>query len=220
MSPWKGHHQTAAILDALRKPRRGWPKTSPGPAFRPIPSASSGRHGARSFPRTRISSTWTTTDAADALRPSVVVQVDDNRHAWGWVAWGCPRRGDVRPRPDTTARPARHTPPEPSCPCATVPRSGGGSPSGPATTAGFGYPQLRLLALVACGTRTVIDAVFGPSSTSSASSAATSSPSHCLGDGSEHAPAASNEPPPSTRPQHRPLATRPPSASTASPARP
>lgn len=27
---------------------------------------------------------------------------------------------------------------------------------------GTGYPQLRLLALVACGTRTVIDAVFGP----------------------------------------------------------
>ena len=30
---------------------------------------------------------------------------------------------------------------------------------------GSGYPQLRLLALVACGTRTVIDAVFGPTST-------------------------------------------------------
>jgi Insertion element 4 transposase N-terminal/Transposase DDE domain len=29
---------------------------------------------------------------------------------------------------------------------------------------GSGYPQLRLLALVACGTRTVIDAVFGPCS--------------------------------------------------------
>jgi len=29
---------------------------------------------------------------------------------------------------------------------------------------GSGYPQLRLLALVACGTRTVIDAVFGPGS--------------------------------------------------------
>ena len=27
---------------------------------------------------------------------------------------------------------------------------------------GTGYPQLRLLALVACGTRTLIDAVFGP----------------------------------------------------------
>ena len=25
-----------------------------------------------------------------------------------------------------------------------------------------GYPMLRLLALVSCGTRTVIDAVFGP----------------------------------------------------------
>lgn len=31
---------------------------------------------------------------------------------------------------------------------------------------GTGYPQIRLLALVACGTRTVIDAVFGPTSTS------------------------------------------------------
>ena len=30
---------------------------------------------------------------------------------------------------------------------------------------GSGYPLLRLVALVACGTRTVIDAVFGPSST-------------------------------------------------------
>jgi hypothetical protein len=29
-------------------------------------------------------------------------------------------------------------------------------------TGGSSYPQLRLLALVACGTRTVIDAVFGP----------------------------------------------------------
>jgi hypothetical protein len=31
-------------------------------------------------------------------------------------------------------------------------------------TGGSGYPQLRLLALVSCGTRTVIDAVFGPCS--------------------------------------------------------
>jgi hypothetical protein len=31
-------------------------------------------------------------------------------------------------------------------------------------TGGSSYPQLRLLALVACGTRTVIDAVFGPCS--------------------------------------------------------
>ncbi len=31
-------------------------------------------------------------------------------------------------------------------------------------TGGSSYPQLRLLALVACGTRTVIDAVFGPAS--------------------------------------------------------
>jgi transposase IS4-like protein len=29
---------------------------------------------------------------------------------------------------------------------------------------GTGYPQLRLLVLLACGTRTVIDAVFGPTS--------------------------------------------------------
>ena len=28
--------------------------------------------------------------------------------------------------------------------------------------AGFGYPQLRVLALVGCSTRTVLDAVFGP----------------------------------------------------------
>src|SRR5205807_5419522 len=32
----------------------------------------------------------------------------------------------------------------------------------PGNHGGTGYPQLRLLALVACGTRTVIDAVFGP----------------------------------------------------------
>jgi hypothetical protein len=31
-------------------------------------------------------------------------------------------------------------------------------------TGGSSYPMLRLVALVACGTRTVIDAVFGPSS--------------------------------------------------------
>ncbi|MFC3899261.1 IS4 family transposase, partial [Lentzea rhizosphaerae] len=30
---------------------------------------------------------------------------------------------------------------------------------------GSGYPQIRLLALLACGTRTVIDAVFGPTDT-------------------------------------------------------
>ncbi|MEU6555354.1 IS4 family transposase [Streptomyces sp. NPDC046915] len=30
---------------------------------------------------------------------------------------------------------------------------------------GTGYPQIRLLALVACGTRTLIDAVFGPTTT-------------------------------------------------------
>lgn len=30
---------------------------------------------------------------------------------------------------------------------------------------GTGYPQLRLVALVACGTRTIIDAVFGPTTT-------------------------------------------------------
>jgi hypothetical protein len=30
---------------------------------------------------------------------------------------------------------------------------------------GTGYPQLRVLALVACGTRTLIDAVFGPTTT-------------------------------------------------------
>ena len=31
-------------------------------------------------------------------------------------------------------------------------------------TGGGSYPTLRLLALVSCGTRTVIDAVFGPTS--------------------------------------------------------
>lgn len=36
---------------------------------------------------------------------------------------------------------------------------------------GTGYPQLRLLALVACGTRAVIDAVFGPTTTGETTSA-------------------------------------------------
>jgi hypothetical protein len=40
------------------------------------------------------------------------------------------------------------------------------------STGGSGYPQLRLLALVACGTRTVIDAVFGPTSSGEAAYAA------------------------------------------------
>jgi len=31
---------------------------------------------------------------------------------------------------------------------------------------GTGYPLMRLVAVVACGTRTVVDAVFGPISTS------------------------------------------------------
>jgi hypothetical protein len=39
-------------------------------------------------------------------------------------------------------------------------------------TGGSGYPQLRLLALVACGTRTVIDAVFGPCSSGETTCAA------------------------------------------------
>ncbi|MGW3469688.1 transposase, partial [Saccharopolyspora sp. NPDC000995] len=30
---------------------------------------------------------------------------------------------------------------------------------------GTGYPHIRLVALLACGTRTVIDAVFGPTTT-------------------------------------------------------
>ncbi len=30
---------------------------------------------------------------------------------------------------------------------------------------GTGYPQIRLVALLACGTRSVIDAVFGPTTT-------------------------------------------------------
>jgi hypothetical protein len=34
----------------------------------------------------------------------------------------------------------------------------------PGNHGGAGYPHLRLLALVACGTRTIIDAVFGPTS--------------------------------------------------------
>lgn len=38
---------------------------------------------------------------------------------------------------------------------------------------GTGYPQVRLLALVACGTRSVIDAVFGPTSTGETSYAPT-----------------------------------------------
>ena len=37
---------------------------------------------------------------------------------------------------------------------------------------GAGYPQVRLLALVACGTRTVIDAVFGPTTSGETSYAA------------------------------------------------
>ncbi len=39
-------------------------------------------------------------------------------------------------------------------------------------TGGSSYPQLRLLALVACGTRTVIDAVFGPTSAGETTTAA------------------------------------------------
>lgn len=35
----------------------------------------------------------------------------------------------------------------------------------PGNHGGTGYPQLRLLALVACGTRSIIDAVFGPTTT-------------------------------------------------------
>ena len=31
-------------------------------------------------------------------------------------------------------------------------------------TGGSSYPMLRLLALISCGTRSVIDAVFGPAS--------------------------------------------------------
>ena len=37
-------------------------------------------------------------------------------------------------------------------------------PSRPGSHGGSGYPLLRLVALVACGTRTIIDAAFGPTS--------------------------------------------------------
>jgi hypothetical protein len=50
----------------------------------------------------------------------------------------------------------------PACPASpanlAVSTRGGGNHGG------TGYPMVRLLALVACGTRTVIDAVFGPTS--------------------------------------------------------
>ncbi len=55
----------------------------------------------------------------------------------------CAIDGTIVTVPDSPANLARFT-------------KGGGSHGG------TGYPQVRLLALVACGTRTLIDAVFGP----------------------------------------------------------
>src|SRR4029450_2994365 len=65
-----------------------------------------------------------------------------------------------------TAPPARDTRNPAPLRCATpgaaaCPITGGFSGQA-GNHGGTGYPQLRLLALVACGTRTVIDAVFGP----------------------------------------------------------
>ena len=46
--------------------------------------------------------------------------------------------------------------------CRTPRRTWPVSPKQAGNHGGTGYPQVRLLALVACGTRTLIDAVFGP----------------------------------------------------------
>ena len=65
---------------------------------------------------------------------------------WGVVAGPvlvCAVNGTTLTVPDSKANQGRFT-------------KGGGNHGG------TGYPQVRLLALVACGTRTVIDAVFGP----------------------------------------------------------
>jgi hypothetical protein len=67
------------------------------------------------------------------------------RGAWWHGLLVCAVDGTVLSVPDTRANLARF--------------AKGGSFNG-----GTGYPQARLLALVACGTRTVIDAVFGPMS--------------------------------------------------------
>ena len=63
--------------------------------------------------------------------------------AWWRGLLVCAIDGTVLTVPDSPANLARFT-------------KGGGNHGG------TGYPQVRLLALVACGTRTIIDAVFGP----------------------------------------------------------
>jgi hypothetical protein len=71
--------------------------------------------------------------------------VPPGRGAWWHGLLVCAIDGTILTVPDTPANLARF--------------AKGGSFNG-----GTGYPQVRLLALVACGTRTVIDAVFGPTS--------------------------------------------------------
>jgi hypothetical protein len=77
----------------------------------------------------------------DLLRGPAAVPRD--RAAWWHGLLVCAIDGTILTVPDTPANLARF--------------AKGGSFNG-----GTGYPQVRQLALVACGTRTVIDAVFGP----------------------------------------------------------
>jgi hypothetical protein len=77
----------------------------------------------------------------DLLRGPAAVPGD--RGAWWHGLLVCAIDGTIVTVPDSPANLTRFTP-------------GGGHHGG------TGYPQVRLLALVACGTRTLIDAVFGP----------------------------------------------------------
>jgi hypothetical protein len=77
----------------------------------------------------------------DLLRGPAAAPRD--RGAWWHGLLVCAIDGTIVTVPDSPANLARFT-------------KGGGSHGG------TGYPQVRLLALVACGTRTLIDAVFGP----------------------------------------------------------
>jgi hypothetical protein len=78
----------------------------------------------------------------DLLRGAAAVP-PGSRGTWWRGLLVCAIDGTILTVPDTPANLARFT-------------KGGGH------RGGTGYPQVRLLALVACGTRTVIDAVFGP----------------------------------------------------------
>ncbi len=129
------------LLAACLFPELGYPgvwrKLTEGLAGLPVAAPSA---GALAQARRRVGAAplrW----LFDLLRGPAAVP--HGRGVWWRGLLVCAIDGTILTVPDSPANPALFT-------------KGGGHHGG------TGYPQVRLLALVACGTRTLIDAVFGP----------------------------------------------------------